>query len=336
LDPSFHFAHPWALLLLLAVPLVVLAIQKDRRRSAVLRFPPAAFLKREGRGFFAHLAWLPGVLIASSLAFGTVALARPQMRGEKAKDTSVEGIDIVIAFDMSTSMKAADFKPQNRLHVAKEVLKEFLGKRTNDRVGLVVFAGDAYTQCPLTLDYGILKNLVEALRFGVIEDGTAIGNAIATATNRLKESTAKSKVIILITDGDNNAGQISPIEAAGIAKSMGIKVFSILVGKGGVVPYPAETDPWGRVSYRNVEIPVNPELLKDISRITGGTYYNATDKATLEKGLNDILDHLEKTRLFEAGSFTRYTEIFGSFLAPAFWLAFFGLLLAATRLRPFP
>ena len=198
-------------------------------------------------------------------------------------------------------MRAADFEPENRLHVAKEVLKDFIGRRRSDRIGLVVFAGDAWTQAPLTLDQGILRDLVDRLRFGVIEDGTAIGNAVATAVNRLRESEARSKVVILITDGDNNAGNVSPQEAAGMAKALGIRVFPILVGKGGLVPYPVGVDFFGETVYERREFPVNPELLKQIAETTGGAYTDATDRETLEHGLQAVLDRMEKTRIFEVG-----------------------------------
>jgi Ca-activated chloride channel family protein len=336
LPPGLHLARPWALVLLAAVPLAIWVLWLERRRAPRLRFPPAAMLRRSGIGLGARLGWLPPAMIVAALALTALALARPQERGTRPQESHVEGIDIVIAFDLSTSMKAADFKPQNRLHVAKEVLKEFIGKRRSDRIGLVTFAGDAYTQCPLTLDYGILRQLVDGLRFGVIEDGTAIGNAIALSVNRLRESAAKSKVVILITDGDNNAGQISPLAAAGIARSLGIKVFTILVGKGGVVPYPTGTDVFGRTVYEYLEFPVNPGLLQEIARTTGGAYYNATDRTSLEQGLNDILDRLEKTRLFETGSFAHVSERFPAVLGPAFGLAALGLLLGMTRFRPFP
>jgi Ca-activated chloride channel family protein len=333
---SLQLARPWALILLLAIPLAIAVLRLERRRVPRLRFPSAPALARAGRGVAGRFGWLPAALVVIALGFAAVALARPQARGAHDEETSVEGIDIVIALDLSTSMRAADFKPQNRLHVAKEVLKEFIGKRRSDRIGLVTFAGDAYTQCPLTLDYGILRSLVDALRFGVIEDGTAIGNAVATSVNRLRESSAKSKVVVLITDGDNNAGQVSPLEAARMARSLGIKVFTILVGRGGVVPYPTGTDLFGRTVYEPLEFPVNPGLLEEIARETGGAHYNATDRESLERGLNDILDRLEKSRLFEAGRSARVVELFPRFLAPAFGLAALGLLLGATRFRPFP
>lgn len=335
-DLPFTFARPWALLLLLAIPLAIAALLLERRRAPRLRHPRAAVLASAGRGVLARAWWLPQALVVAALGLAAVALARPQGRERRPEGTSVEGIDIVIAFDLSTSMKAADFRPQNRLHVAKEVLKGFIGRRTSDRIGLVVFAGDAYTQCPLTLDYGILRALVDQLRFGVIEDGTAIGNALGTAVNRLRESDAKSRAIVLITDGENNAGQLAPLEAAEMARALGIRVFPILVGKGGVVPYPVGTDLFGQPIYEHREFPVNPGLLQAIARTTGGAYANATDRASLEHGLQEVLDRMEKTRIFEAGATSRVDERFARFLAPAFWLALAGVALGVTRWRSFP
>jgi Ca-activated chloride channel homolog len=332
----FDLARPWALLLLLALPLVVAALMVERRRLPRLRHPRTAFIAAGPRGLVARLWWLPHALVAGALALTVVALARPQGREREAEKQSVEGIDIVIALDLSTSMKAADFKPQNRLHVAKETLKAFIGRRPSDRIGLVVFAGDAYTQAPLTLDHAILRSLVDQLRFGVIEDGTAIGNAIATAVNRLRESSAKSKVVILITDGDSNAGQISPHEAAEIARSLGIRVFPILVGTGGLVPYPVGVDLFGQTIYEPRPFPVNPELLQEIARVTGGAYANATDRDELERGLQAVLDRMEKTRIFESTASHRVAELFPRWLLPAFWLAVAGLALGLTRWRTFP
>ena len=196
----------------------------------------------------------------------------------------------------------------------------------------MVFAGDAFTQCPLTLDHAVLRGLVDGLRIGAVDDGTAIGNALATAVNRLRESDARSRAVVLLTDGDNNAGQISPLEAAQAAHAFGVQVFPILVGKGGLVPYPVG-EVLGRTIYERREFPVNPELLKEIARVTGGAFASATDRPSLEHGLQDVLDRMEKTRLFEAGAASRERELFGELLRPAFWLAALGLLLAVTRWR---
>jgi Ca-activated chloride channel family protein len=334
-DP-LHLARPWALLLLAFLPLALAALALARRRAPRLRHPRTAALAAAGRGLVARTWWLPQALLLAALALAVVALARPQAREREPERRSVEGIDIVIALDLSTSMRAADFKPVDRITVAKEVLKDFIGRRATDRIGLVVFSGDAYTQAPLTLDYAILRTLVDQLRIGVIEDGTAIGNALATAVNRLRESDAKSKVIILITDGDSNAGQISPREAAGLAKVMGVRVFPILVGKGGVVPYPVGVDLFGQTVYQPMPFAVNPALLKEIAQITGGAYANAGDKQELEQGLQAVLDRLEKTRIFESTASSRVVELFPRLLGPAFWLGALGLLLGLTRWRTFP
>jgi Ca-activated chloride channel family protein len=216
------------------------------------------------------------------------------------------------------------------------VLRKFIQGRTNDRIGLVVFAGEAYTQAPLTLDYHVLGEILDSVKTGLIEDGTAIGNALATALNRLRDSTAKSKVVILITDGDNNSGNISPMEAAAIAKDLSVRVYTILVGKGGKVPYPAGNDFFGQLTYREVELPVNPELLKGIAQETGGRFYNAIDKRTLESGLNDILDQLEKSKLFQSGGYQNMTEVYEPFLVLACLALLLELALSATRLRSFP
>jgi len=336
LDLPVHLSRPWALVLLAAVPLAWAALLLEHRRAPRLSHPRAATLRRVAPGWIARWWWLPQGLVVAALALLSLALARPRSLEREALPTSVLGIDIVIAFDLSTSMRAADFQPEDRIHVAREVLKDFIGRRRTDRIGLVVFALDAYTACPLTLDHALLRGLVDGLRAGAIEDGTAIGNALATAVNRLRDSDAQSKTVVLITDGDNNAGQVSPLEAARLAQALGIRVFPILVGKGGLVPYPVGTDLFGRPVYQPREYPVNPELLKTIARITGGTYASATDRSTLEHGLEDVLDRMEKTRLVEVGASSRERELFEELLRPAFWLAALGMAFAATRWRSFP
>ncbi len=337
LSPTLHLAHPWALLLLLAIPLGVAALALERRRAPRLRHPRAGLLARAERGWTARLWWLPQALVLTALGLLAVALARPRTLERRAASAAVEGIDIVIALDVSSSMRAVDFQPRDRIHVAREVLKAFVGRRPNDRIGLVVFAAEAYTRCPLTLDHALLRGLVEDLRpvtaGSPLEDGTAIGNALAMAVNRLRESDARSKALVLITDGDNNAGQISPLVGAQLARALGIRVFPILVGKGGLVPYP-DDDLFGGTTLR--EFPVQPELLRRIAALTGGVYANATDRASLEQGLQGVLDRMEKTRLIEAGGASRERERFPELVAPAFGLVALALLLAATRWRAFP
>lgn len=339
---GLDFARPWAFWLLLLIPLLGYLAYRAARRRPRLSLPTAPLLLAAGRGPLARLGWVPDGLRLAALALGVVALARPQLPEPTARDLSVEGIDIVVALDLSTSMNAVDFQPDDRLAAAKEVLASFISRRPNDRLGLVVFAGEAFTQCPLTLDHDVLRGIVGDLRTGEIEDGTAIGNALATSLNRLRESDAKSRVVILITDGDNNAGNVSPMEAATIAGDLGVKVFPIMVGRicdqpdGCPVPFPAGRDLFGRPAFRRVVIPVNPDLLRGIAETTDGAFYVATDRASLEGHLEDVLRRLEKSRLVEGRQLAAVKEAFPLFLFPAFVLAALDLLLAATVLRRFP
>lgn len=334
LNLAFH--NPEALWGLLLVPVLLFQAWRERRSRAVLRFSAAHVFARQGRGLRAYLLPLLPLLRVAAVVAAVLAIARPQTRDSRVRDLSVEGIDIVVALDLSTSMEAGDFRPQNRLHVAKEVLAEFISNRTNDRIGLVVFAGAAYTQAPLTLDYGVLKEVLKQLRTRVLEDGTAIGDALATSLNRLRDSEAKSRVVVLITDGDNNAGKISPLDAAKMGKALNVPIFTILVGKGGKVPFPQGQDLFGNTVWRETEIPINPELLQDIADRTGGEYYRATDPEGLKAGLQKVLDSLERSKLMEGGASATYREDFHPYLLMAFGLAALELLLRATFLRVFP
>jgi Ca-activated chloride channel family protein len=330
------FHSPQMLWLLTLVPLFLGWTWLEKRKRAVLRFSAASQLFKQGRGIRPYLLWLLPTLRIGAFVLAVIALARPQERDSRVKDLSVEGIDIMIALDLSTSMEAADFRPNNRLHVAKEVLTEFLAGRTNDRIGLVVFSGAAYTQAPLTLDYGVLKEVIKQLRTRVLEDGTAIGDAVATALNRLRDSEAKSRVVVLITDGDNNAGRVSPLDAADAAKALHIPVYSILVGKGGKVPFPAGQDIFGQMAWRDVEIPINPELLQKMAATTGGEFYRATDRESLKEGLQHVLDSLERSKLMEGGAMATYRELFHQFLLAAAFLLVLEFFLKSTFLRVFP
>lgn len=330
------FQNPQALWLLVLVPLFLIWAWVEKKKRAVLRFSAASQLFKQGRGLRPYLLWILPALRVGAFVFAVIALARPQERDSRVKDLSVEGIDIMIALDLSTSMEAADFRPNNRLHVAKEVLTEFLAGRSNDRIGLVVFSGAAYTQAPLTLDYGVLKEVIKQLRTRVLEDGTAIGDAVATALNRLRDSEAKSRVVVLITDGDNNAGRVSPIDAADAAKALHIPVYSILVGKGGKVPFPAGVDIFGQMAWRDVEIPINPELLQKMAATTGGEFYRATDRESLKEGLQHVLDSLERSKLMEGGAMATYRELFHQFLLAAAFLLVLEFFLKSTLLRVFP
>jgi len=329
------FAHPWALLgLLAAIPAAWLL---RRRRTALPRIvlPDGAAARAIPPSGWARVWWLPGALVIAAVALTSVGLSGPRFAARR-RDLSVQGIDIVVAFDVSTSMLAADFRPKDRITVAKEVLRSFIASRQNDRIGLVVFAGEAYTQCPLTLDYKVLDALLDQVRTGVIVDGTAIGNALATSVNRLRESEAKSRVVILITDGDNNAGNLSPLQAAGIAKDLGIRVFTILIGKGGRVPYPTGTDLFGRTTYEPIEIDVNPQLLRQIADATGGTFSAATDKESLEQGLVAVLDSPEKSKIYDASGAGQYDEWYARFFAPAALFGLLGIVLRGTRMQGAP
>lgn len=331
---SFH--SPQMLWLLVLVPVFLGWAWVEKKKRAVLRFSAASQLFKQGRGVRPFLLWLLPALRIGAYVLAVIALARPQERDSRIKDLSVEGIDIMIALDLSTSMEAADFRPNNRLHVAKEVLTEFLAGRSNDRIGLVVFSGAAYTQAPLTLDYGVLKEVIKQLRTRVLEDGTAIGDAVATALNRLRDSEAKSRVVVLITDGDNNAGRVSPLDAAEAARALKIPVYSILVGKGGKVPFPAGQDIFGQTAWRDVEIPINPELLQQMATMTGGEFFRATDRESLKEGLQKVLDSLERSKLMEGGAMATYRERFHEVLLLAALLLVLEFFLKSTILRVFP
>ncbi len=328
-------------LLGLVVVLAVFQLYIVRRNRPVFIFSSIAPLQgiREGTpGIFRLLAPL---LRIAALILIIVALARPQMATTEA-DVFAEGMDMVLTLDLSTSMEAVDFAPpghrrkMSRIEGAKDVIRKFVEQRSEDRLGLVVFAAQAFTQCPLSLDYSILATILKSLKTGVIKDGTAIGNAIIVSINRLRDSDAKSKAIIILTDGDDNASKISPVQAAQMAKELNIHVFTILVGKGGKVPYPVGPNLFGQMQYRRVEIRTNPELLKNIAKISGGKFYRAVDKKALEKDFQDILDHMEKTRLMDPGKFTRHTEFFQLALLPALLALLLELAMRWTRYRRFP
>jgi Ca-activated chloride channel homolog len=336
IDESTFFANKEALWLLLAIPFLIFWAWVEKRKRAVLKFSAASQIFKQGRGLRPYFVWLLPALRIMAFGCAVLALARPQERDARVRDLSVEGIDILVALDISQSMEAADFRPNNRLFVAKEVLNEFISGRSNDRIGLVVFSGEAYTQAPLTLDYGVLKEVVKQLRTGVIEQGTAIGDAVATAVNRLRDSEAKSRVVVLITDGDNNAGSVSPLDAAEAAKALHIPVYTILVGKGGKVPFPGGTNIWGQQVWQEVEIPINPELLQKISSLTGGEYFRATDRQTLSDGLQKVLDSLERTKIMEGGAAANYRELFHPFLLLAAALLALEFFARWSVLRVFP
>jgi Ca-activated chloride channel homolog len=279
---------PWLLLLLMLVPL--LAVLQRRRHPA----RPAAVLWAgvPGRGGVrAGLVRAVSVLPWVALALALVALARPQ-RGLSLSETESRGVDIMLAIDMSPSMSAQDFQPLNRLSVAKATAREFIRRRPHDRIGLAGFAATAFTQCPLTLDHEALVELLGGLDFGLAEDGTAIGMGLATAVARLRESRTPSKVIVLLTDGANNRGQIDPLTGADLARALGVKVHTILVGRGGLVPVPLD-DPLKGRQIQMMQMEVDPLALQQIAQRTGGRFYRATDAGALA-GIYGEIDRLER------------------------------------------
>jgi Ca-activated chloride channel family protein len=273
---------------------------------------------------------------AAAIVLLILALARPQTVLEGSKTVS-EGVDIVLALDTSTSMLAEDFRMGsrrvNRFDVVRDVVKEFIRKRRDDRVALVAFAARAYTVCPLTMDYSWLNENMDRVRIGMIEDATAVGSAIATSANRLRTSKTKSKVIILLTDGVNNAGTISPLVAAEAAKALKMKVYTIGVGSKGLVPYPLK-DVYGRTVYKNIPIEMDEEALKKIAALTGAKYYLASDTETLRRIYDDI-NKLEKSNIEHYG-YKEYEELFYFFLVPALMILGLEILLTNTLFMRIP
>lgn len=264
------------------------------------------------------------------LAIAIIAFARPQSSSSR-QDLSIEGIDIVMALDISGSMLAEDFKP-NRLEAAKKVGMEFIESRPNDRIGLVVFSGESFTQCPLTSDHSVIKNLYSAIKSGIIDDGTALGDGLATAISRLKESKAISKVIILLTDGVNNAGFIDPLTAAEIAKTFGIRVYTIGVGKNGLAPYPFET-PFGK-QYQNVPVEIDEALLKNIAQSTKAQYFRAKNKTELEEIYKQI-DKMEKSKI-DVLEYRKKSELFFPLVLLTFLLLVIEIILKNTIYKSIP
>jgi len=329
----FRFATPLVLLLLAIVPVVIAwYVFFEKKRTSRLVFSDLRIVSEaKPRGQIWARYASPALKILG-LALLIVALARPQT-GNTVSEVETEGIDIILTLDISGSMKAEDFKPENRLHVAKEEIKNFIEGRVNDRIGLVVFAGESFTQCPLTLDYNILLNFLDDVTFGMVEDNTAIGMAIANSCNRLKNSPSKSKVIVLLTDGVNNAGEIDPVQAAEIAKTLNIKIYAIGAGKPGPAPYPVDDPVFGR-RYINVENEIDEASLRKIAEITGGKYFRAKD----ENGLHEVyeeISNLEKTKI-KTKQYMNYTELYLYFLMCGAGMILFETLLSQTRYRKIP
>ncbi len=327
---------PLVLVLIIILIPLILANYILRRDSGNLRFSSLSYFKKIRQGNSARLRHILIALRILIIVLLVIALARPQS-GKAHSKVITEGIDIILALDVSGSMLAEDFnlndKRRNRLYVAKEVVKDFIKWRENDRMGMVVFAGQSYTQCPLTLDYDVLLQFLEKVEIGMVEDGTAIGSAIGVCVNRLKSSKAKSKVVILLTDGRNNAGEIDPLTAAELAKALNIKMYTVGAGTKGLAPYPTK-NLFGYTVYRSLQIDIDDEGLTEIANITGGKYFRATDAESLKEIYKQI-DNLEKTKM-EVAKYTEYNELFHYLVIPALGMFLFEVVLANTRFRKIP
>jgi len=325
------FANPLFLWLLLLLPAIGYYLWWRRKKLTVpLQFSSLQIFKNIPQTFRERLRHVPLALRLSAIAIFIVALARPQSVSDK-QNISTEGIDIVLELDLSGSMLAEDFNP-NRIEAAKQVASEFIDGRTNDRIGLVVFQAQSFTQCPLTTDYPVLKNLLREVKSGMIADGTAIGLAIANGVNRLKESKAKSKVMVLLTDGVNNRGEIDPITAARIAATYGIRIYTVGVGAQGEAPYPVQT----QFGIRRQMIPVDLDEkgLTQVADMTGGKYYRATDNRKL-KAIYKEIDQLERTKI-EVTAYKRYSELYGGWLLAGLLAVIVEVGLSVTVLRRNP
>ena len=319
---NITFAEPWFLLGLGVIPLLLLWwIWKYRKQEAAVQHSSLALFAGVKKSLRQRLRWLPYALRVIAIGAAVVALARPQSELSR-EETTVEGIDIVLAMDISSSMLAEDFSP-NRLEAAKKVATDFVDGRKNDRIGLVAFAGEAYTKVPLTVDHEMLKKQLKTMKLGSLRDGTALGDGTATAINRIKESTAKSKVIILLTDGVNNQGSVDPQNAAEIAAMYDIRLYTIGIGTLGKAPYPFK-DQFGRTYYQNVDVEIDEALLKKMSAATkDGRYFRATNKKTLAEIFSQI-DQMEKSKI-DVLQFAKKKDEFMRWI----WLALIALGLEA-------
>ena len=325
------FAYPYLLYLLAIIPLILFWYWKqNRKRSAAITYSNLEIFSDLDKTLKERLRHLPILLRLIGLSLFIVALARPQTFSS-GENVYTEGIDIAMLLDISGSMLAEDFKP-NRLDAAKNVIDEFVAGRTTDKIGLVIFASESFTQCPLTIDYPVLRGLLKDIQSGMIEDGTAIGTAIANGVNRLKDSEAKSKIMILLTDGVNNSGEIDPITAAQIAKKFGIRVYTVGVGTMGEAPYPFQT-PFGK-RYQMVPVEIDEKVLNEVSKITDGKYFRATNNKKLEE-IYKIIDTLEKTRI-EVTSYRKAKELFYNWLGLGLLFILAELLVSKLYLKKLP
>jgi Ca-activated chloride channel homolog len=325
------FAYPWILWLLLIIPALGAWYWRKRQKMVTeVTFSSIEPFDHTPRSLRERLRDMPMWLRLTALALFIIALARPQSVSSK-ENVSTEGIDIVLLLDISGSMLAEDFTP-NRMQAAKQVAEEFIDGRANDRIGLVIFSAESFTQCPLTTDYPVLKSLLKEVKNGMIEDGTAIGLAIANGVNRLKDSKAKSRVMILLTDGVNNRGEIDPITAAKIAATFGIRVYTVGVGAQGEAPYPVET-PFG-IQRRLIPVDLDEKTLAAVADMTGGKYYRATDNRKL-KAIYKEIDQLERSKI-EVTAYKRYTELFYGWIGLGLLVLLLEVGMVSTVLRKIP
>jgi len=325
---GIEFAHPGFFWLFILIPVMVgYYIWREKKLQGSLSLSAARGFSLPVKSLLPSLRHSGIVLRSLAMAALIVALARPQS-SLSWQNSTTEGIDIMIASDISGSMLAEDFQP-NRLEAGKNIAINFIKNRPDDRIGLVIFSGESFTQCPLTIDHDVLINLYQDVKYGMIDDGTAIGMGLATAVNRLKGSEAKSKVIILLTDGSNNMGSIPPLTAAEIAKDFGIRVYTVGIGTHGFAPYPVQT-PFG-IQYQRIPVDVDEGTLTKIADVTGGKYFRATDNQTLQNIYQQI-DKLEKAKI-EVTQFHKKTELFFPFALAALLLLSLEFLLKNTWLK---
>jgi Ca-activated chloride channel homolog len=326
---NLTFAQPWffALFALLLFLIIWYSIKNNKQQGSVIISDAAAKGLSSGKTSLRHLPFIIRLLALSCII---IALAKPQTKND-LQQTEGEGVDIILCIDVSGSMTAQDLKP-NRLEAAKAVAADFVNKRTTDRIGVVIFAGESFTQCPITTDHGVLLTAIENIHNGLLEDGTAIGSGLSTSVDRIRNSKGKSKVIILLTDGENNGGLIDPKTAKEIAKAFGVKVYTIGVGTDGYAPQPFNT-PLG-VQIQNVKVTIDEKLMKEIASETGGKYFRAKDNDGLINIYTEI-DRLEKTKV-EISTLTRYTEKFFPFVMAALALLLLEVILRFTVFRKFP
>lgn len=328
---SMHFKNPELLWLLVLVPVVIVYFWKIKRKNRTqIRISSTEAFKNYRPSLKQRMVNLPFVLRVLTMSLLVIALARPQS-SSRASNVKTEGISVVIALDISSSMLAEDFKP-NRIEAAKKVALDFIDGRPNDLIGLVIFSGQSFTQCPLTSDHAVLKNLLKDIKSGALKDGTAIGEGLATSVSSLKEAPTKSKVVVLITDGVNNSGSIAPLTAGEIALTFGVRVYSVGVGTRGMAPYPVQT--LFGVQYQNMEVQIDEDLLTAVADATDGRYYRAVNNRRLEAIFAEI-DKLEKSKI-EITEFKRYTEEYLPFALLAGLLFMLELVLRYAWLRTLP